>query len=355
MEKKESLKHVIHRVHFDMESGETLWALSSLSSEGDDYYIGMSTGMMPPNHGWQVVKGVGKYPAPGLVFYNRAEKFMHNSMEPMEPTIPSHAGSDKERATNFTKEQKSEELREGSGNILSILNNAPYAWRKRNAPWVDTDLESVVTGGSSLLSPSSPLPRMSDAGKMPEFVLSEIEKIREEATEKLADKELTIQKLEEFGVKWQNEIREWKTKYRKLEKKHNKMGKKKEETERRAITLYERLQDMNDGYYEFWLSNKIKGDEIERIGGELKTQRKRLFEVKKKVFMQRRREEELMEKIREMKRSSRRASYATNGIFENLLPERLYSQNLGMPGEDTPSYGRVDSGSVVHHFLSGEP
>ncbi len=30
------------------------------------------------------------------------------------------------------------------------------------------------------------------------------------------------------------------------------------ESERRAITLYERLQDMKDGYFEFWLSNKIK-------------------------------------------------------------------------------------------------
>ena len=65
----------IKRIHTDLSTGDSLWAISK---ENDDYYIGLSQGLMPPNNSWERIEPTGQLPAPGMVFYNRKEKIMKN-------------------------------------------------------------------------------------------------------------------------------------------------------------------------------------------------------------------------------------------------------------------------------------
>eukprot|EP01083_Nonionella_stella_P092040 257491_1 len=61
------------KANYDVETSESLW---TISDQTHNYYIGVSTDLMPPNDGWEPIKNVGRYPSPGLVFYNTEQKLI---------------------------------------------------------------------------------------------------------------------------------------------------------------------------------------------------------------------------------------------------------------------------------------
>ncbi len=58
---------IIRRAHYVSDTGESLW---TISNKCEDFYVGLSIDMMPPNTNWEKLNDDSSSDSPALVFYN---------------------------------------------------------------------------------------------------------------------------------------------------------------------------------------------------------------------------------------------------------------------------------------------
>ena len=354
MDENKNHPMIIRKAHYENETGESLW---TISDKNEDYYIGLSIDTMPPNDNWEAVNmnKNGDSPstysqAPTLIFYNRNQKM--NKHQKFDDTksgkyiedheIPMNKAqlletfahpSQSYHAPNVAKlnhesiSPSSTPPIPPSNDEINIMLTSHYripSWKKNQTPWdlimkedQEFNLEQLVSGGSGHNISTTPMTN----DTFPAMIMDEINKQSQlNKDDQVIEKELTINKLQQFGLKWKEEVYEWKTKYKQLQRKYNKMELSAKEYEKNACILYENLQDSNQTFYDYWLVNRKQRIEIDRLKDVISQHRNRFIIMKKELLQQKRREEDLLDKINSYKTHSRQVS-RISALFDDEYQE----------------------------------
>merc|ERR1711933_226301 len=98
-------------------------------------------------------------------------------------------------------------------------------------------------------------------------------------------------------------------------RKYNKMELNAKEYEKNACILYQNLQDINQTVYDYWLINKKQRTEIDRLREIISEHRNKSIEHRNIISQQKRREENLLDKINSLQTHSRQVS-SISALFD---------------------------------------
>ncbi len=214
---------ILCKANYDIETGESLW---TISDELHNYYIGVSLDLMPPNDSWNPIKKVGKYPCPGLVFYNTQQHLFE---------VEDEEKSDEESVVN--EEDEEMDIGESYENYV-----AAGSAKKRMSK-----LQFNALNDPSLLSHSAVV------------------------YEHMQHLNVNVNTDDNDDAVADNE---WRLKYDELLVKYK-------ESEQNVKILRGNLRDLNSSFYEFWLRDKEQGKENESLLQRIMDQNKELFEQNK--------------------------------------------------------------------------
>eukprot|EP01083_Nonionella_stella_P087613 243810_1 len=199
----EDTNMLILKSNYDDEEGESLWVICD---ESATYYLSVSTDLMPPNDSWSPWPESGKYPCPGLVFYNTQQKLIEIE-EKKKVKLPAQL---KKQESKFKLAAMSRAMSEPS----------PNSKHSRVFQTIH-DQNLLIAAGVG-----------SDEVEMDHF---------EDA---------------------QDDANEWKIKFI---ARYSELLKKCKKKDKHVKILRGVLKDMNASFYEYWLKDKVQEDENEKL------------------------------------------------------------------------------------------
>ena len=229
-DKKESYPMIIRKAHYETETGESLW---TISDKNEDYYIGLSIDMMPPNDNWEAVNlnkendsPLFYSPAPTLIFYNGNQKMVKHHVEgryiedyefPMNkaqllesfahPSLSYHDPNLSKLNQCSLSPQQTPPIPPSDDEIDEMLTSHYRipSWKKNQTPWDEIMKEEFGANGSiSLNANNNGTPMTTES--FPSMIMDEINKRSQLHDEEMMEAQLTISKLQEFGLKWKEEV-----------------------------------------------------------------------------------------------------------------------------------------------------
>eukprot|EP01084_Bolivina_argentea_P086795 156842_1 len=186
------------KANYDMDTGESLW---SISDQSHNYYIGVSTDLMPPNDSWEPIKNVGKYPSPGLVFYNTTQRLVD--------------------IYSATSAEDYMDDMEDTDDVFIEINYEQYHKRNMNQKRMSQIGLNALNDPASISHPS--------------IVYEHMNQLKEEESGSLTSEDEVAN--------------EWKIKYDELLKQY-------QESEEIVKELTHAVQDLNCSFYDYWLKDR---------------------------------------------------------------------------------------------------
>eukprot|EP01084_Bolivina_argentea_P112252 200220_1 len=293
MQDEEDERMIIRKAHYENgETGESLWTISDKS---EDYYVGLSVNTMPPNGNWESISKTQEEEeesmTPMLVFYNKNEK-LHKDEE--EETKSTQNSLDKAQLDN-------------------VLNSVMHP----SLSYTDPNGEQITSG----TTPTTP-------GSTHSLVQQQMMEEEDEATQMMS--------INKYRVP------SWKKK------------KQQQQQQTDYDVLYAAWCDLSCTFYGYWRQNKKLSQEIDRLRDTISQHGNRFIVIRKELFQQKRREEDLLDKINSLQTHSRQVS-SISALFDsdyNLDMEELQELHKTHV-DDTIAFDNdaLDTSALVHKQL----